>query len=187
MELAHWERLSDSMSTLHTENVMAEDTYERLIRFLDEYGARYRLIDHAPEGRTEIVSPLRGHDPRQAAKCMILMVKLGKKMTKYVLAVVPGDRRVDLGAVKAPFGATYVSFASTEIAERLAGSSVGTILPFALNPQLELIADPSLGEVDHLFFNAARLDRSIALRTEDCLAIAKPRMEHVAEESSEAQ
>jgi Ala-tRNA(Pro) deacylase len=166
--------------------LMAEDTYGQLIRLLDECGARYRLIDHAPEGRTEIVSPMRGHDPRQAAKCIVLMVKSGKKTSKYVLAVVLGDRRVDLGVVKALFGATYVSFASTEIAERLAGSSVGTILPFAINPQLELIADPSLGEVDHLFFNAARLDRSIALKTEDYLAIAKPRMEHVAQQSSEA-
>jgi Ala-tRNA(Pro) deacylase len=161
---------------------MTEDTYANLISFLDECGARYRLIDHAPEGRTDIVSPMRGHDLRQAAKCMILMVKLGKKTTKYVLAVVPGDRRVDMGAVKALYGATYVSFASAEIAERLAGCSVGTILPFAMNPQLELIADPLLGEVDQLFFNAARLDRSVALNTEDFLAIAKPRIERIAGE-----
>ena len=67
-------------------------------------------------------------------------------------------------------------------AERLAGCSAGTILPFAMNPQLELIADPSLGDVDQLFFNAARLDRSVALNTEDFLAIAKPRIEHIAGE-----
>jgi Ala-tRNA(Pro) deacylase len=163
---------------------VSEDTYAHLIRLLDKFGAQYRLIDHPPEGRTEIVSPMRGHDPKHAAKCMIVMVKLGKKTTKHVLAVVPGDRRVDLGAIKALFGATYVSFASTEIAERLAGSSAGTILPFALNSQLELIVDPSLSEVDHVYFNAARLDRSIVMGTDEYLAIAKPRMEHIAEESS---
>jgi Ala-tRNA(Pro) deacylase len=173
------------MST-HPETFMAEETYARLIKLLDESGAHYRLIDHPPEGRTEIVSPMRGHDPGQAAKCMILMVKLGKKTTKYVLAVVPGDRRVDLGAVKALFGATYVSFASTEIAERLAGCSAGTILPFALNVQLELIADPSLSDLDHLYFNAARLDRSVALKTEEYLAIARPRMERIVEEPRKA-
>ncbi|HET7206076.1 MAG TPA: YbaK/EbsC family protein [Terriglobales bacterium] len=164
---------------------MAEDTYAQLIRLLDDRGARYRLIDHPPEGRTELVSPMRGHDPRLAAKCMILIVKLGKKTTKYVLAVVPGDRRVDLGAVRSLFGATYVSFASADVAERLAGSAAGTILPFAMNPQLELIADPSLAGLDLLYFNAARLDRSLELNTRDYFAIAKPRMERIAEPRKE--
>jgi len=61
------------------------DTYMRLIAFLDEHGAQYRLIDHAPEGRTELVSPLRGNALAQAAKCIVIMVKIGKKTTKYVL------------------------------------------------------------------------------------------------------
>ena len=160
---------------------MTEPAYDRLLRLLDDAGAQYRLIDHPPEGRTEVVSPMRGHDLKQAAKCIVLMVKLGKKTTRHVLAVVPGDRRVGLAAVKALFGATYVSFASAEIAERLAGSSAGTILPFAFTQELELIADPSLVEVEELYFNAARLDRSIALRTQDYLALAKPRIERIAE------
>lgn len=54
---------------------MTEDTYSCLIAFLEQHGAHYRLIDHAPEGRTEIVSPLRGNAPSQAAKCIVLMVK----------------------------------------------------------------------------------------------------------------
>lgn len=167
---------------------MAADTYTKLITLLDQRGARYRLIEHPPEGRTEIVSPMRGNQLKHAAKCMVLMIKLGKKITRHVLAVVPGDRRVSLAAVKALFGATYVSFASSEIAERLAGSVAGTILPFVLNGQgqLELIADPSLAEVDELYFNAARLDRSIAMSTEDYLAIASPRMEEIAEEARQA-
>ena len=77
------------------------DTYSQLVALLDQHGAQYRLIDHAPEGRTEIVSPMRGNALSQAAKCIVLMVKLGKKVTKYVLGVVPGDARVDLNAVKA--------------------------------------------------------------------------------------
>jgi len=28
-----------------------------------------------------------------SAKCLIIMAKLGKKVTKHVLVVVPGDRR----------------------------------------------------------------------------------------------
>ena len=156
------------------------DTYTRLIAFLDEHGAQYRLIDHAPEGRTEVVSSLRGNALAQAAKCIVLMVKIGKKTTKYVLAVVPGDRRVDLNAVKALMKGTYVSFASPSIAEELAGSVAGTVLPFSFHPELELVVDPSLLTNDELHFNAARLDRSIVLKTSDYAALAKPHLARIA-------
>jgi len=116
-------------------------TYTRLLEFLDEQGVPYRLIEHSSEGRTELVSPMRGNALSQAAKCIILMVKIGKKVTRYMLAVVPGDRRVDLQAVKALMGATYVAFASQDVAERLAGSVTGTVLPFSFNPELELVVD----------------------------------------------
>jgi Ala-tRNA(Pro) deacylase len=108
------------------------------------------------------------------------MVKLGKKVTRYVLAVAPGDARVDLNAVKALYGGTYVSFASQDIAERLAGSVAGTVLPFAFNSELELIVDPSMLEHEELYFNAARLDRSMALRTSDYVRLSNPRLERIA-------
>jgi Ala-tRNA(Pro) deacylase len=70
---------------------MSEETYERLIALLDQHKAQYRLIDHPAEGRTELVSPLRGNRLEQAAKCMVVMIEMGKKTTKYILGVVAGD------------------------------------------------------------------------------------------------
>lgn len=157
-----------------------QDTYTQLIALLDSRGAHYRLIDHAPEGRTEVVSPMRGNALSQAAKCIVLMVKIGKKVTKYILAVVPGDARVDLNAVKALLGGTYIAFASPDIAERLAGSVTGTVLPFSFNPELELMVDPALLENEEIYFNAARLDRSMALKTSDYFEIARPRLARIA-------
>lgn len=162
------------------EPTSAPDAYARLIAELDAAGARYRLIDHAPEGRTEMVSALRGHDVARAAKCLVVMVKVAKKQTRYVLAVVPGDARLDLPAVKALLGGTYVAFAGTDRAEQLAGSVTGTVLPFSYSPQLELIADSRLLTFPELFFNAGRLDRSVALTTEDYLRMARPRVEPIA-------
>jgi len=158
-----------------------EETYTQLIELLDKHSVQYRLIDHEPEGRTEIVSPMRGNALSQAAKCIVLMVKIGKKVTRYVLAVVPGDTRVDLQAVKTLMQGTYIAFASPDIAERLAGSVAGTILPFSFNPELELVVDPSLRENDEIYFNAARLDRSMVLKTSDYIAEAKPRFGRIAE------
>lgn len=151
-------------------------SYDRLMSTLDEGGARYRVIDHEPEGRTEVVSGYRGNPVASAAKCIVVMVKLGKKTTRHYLAVVPGDARVDLNALKALAGGTYVAFASLDRAEQLAGSVSGTILPFSFHPDLELMADPALLTHPEIYFNAARLDRSLALNTEDYVRLADPKI-----------
>lgn len=149
-------------------------TYLDLIALLDQHGADYTLIDHPEEGRTELVSAMRGNPVAQAAKCIILMVKTDKKTKRYVLAVVPGDQRVSLDAIKAHYQARYVGFADAEIAAELAKTVPGTVLPFVLHPDLELIVDPEVLEQPRLYFNAARLDRSISMATADYQRIAAP-------------
>jgi Ala-tRNA(Pro) deacylase len=155
------------------------DAYDRLIADLDASGARYRLVEHAPEGRTEMVSALRGHPLAHAAKCLILLARTGKRQARYVLAVVPGDARLDLAAVRALLGASYVAFADAGKAEQLAGSVTGTVLPFSHDERLELIADPALLDCDELYFNAGRLDRSVALASQDYLRLAGPRLARI--------
>jgi Ala-tRNA(Pro) deacylase len=154
--------------------------YDELIALLERHGAAYRVIDHAPEGRTEIVSQLRGHPASEAAKCIVVMAKIGRKITRYVLAVVPGDARLDLAAIKTLLGATYVGFATPSIAEELGRTVSGTILPFPLDDRLELIVDPRVLATPELFFNAARLDRSLAVRADDFARIAQPRVARIA-------
>ena len=152
------------------------DAHERLVALLDAAGARYRMVQHEPEGRTEVVSAYRGNPLARAAKCLVVMVKLDKRRSRYFLAVVPGDARVDLNALKALAGGTYVAFASTDKAEALAGSVSGTILPFSFHPDLELVVDPGLLVHPEIWFNAARLDRSLALDTADYRRLTDPRI-----------
>jgi Ala-tRNA(Pro) deacylase len=83
---------------------------------------------------------------------------------RYVLAVVPGDRRVDLGAVRDLNGARCVGFCDSPTAERLARSASGTVLPFSFDPDLEVVADVSIEASTELYFIAARLDRSVMMR-----------------------
>jgi len=158
------------------------DAYRRLTDLLDAHGATYRVIEHEAEGVTEAVSRLRGHDPNQAAKCIVVMVKVAKRETRYLAAVLPGDMRIDFGKIKALLNGSYAAFASREIAEELAGSPVGTIPPFSFDERLELVFDPSLLRHPEIFFNAARLDRTIAVATADYLAIARPRVESIVAE-----
>jgi Ala-tRNA(Pro) deacylase len=82
--------------------------------------------------------------------------------------------------VKSLVQATYVAFASPEIAEELSGAPTGAVLPFSFHASLELIVDPALLESDEIYFNAARLDRSMALNTQAYIVVAKPRLAPIA-------
>ncbi|MFE9093447.1 YbaK/EbsC family protein [Streptomyces sp. NPDC007264] len=156
------------------------DTYQHLISLLDSSRVDYRLIDHAPEGGTVAVSALRGHPVAQAAKCIVLRVKVDRRTTRHVLAVVPGDRRVDLDAVRALFSARYAGFSDAETAERLARAVPGAVLPFSFDPALDVVADPDVVAQPRLYFNAARLDRSLVISGVDYARLARPRVEHIA-------
>jgi Ala-tRNA(Pro) deacylase len=155
------------------------EAYEILIGRLKEARAHFSELHHAPEGRTELVSAMRGHAPSQAAKCMILMAKVGRKQTRFLLAVIPGDTRVDIEAIKRVTGATFVRFAEQAVAETLARSAAGTVLPFPMDNRVELIVDPALASLETIYFNAGRLDRSVALKTSDYIKIARPRLETI--------
>ncbi|MEU6305215.1 YbaK/EbsC family protein [Streptomyces chartreusis] len=155
-------------------------TYDHLIALLDSAHVDYRLIDHEPEGSTEAVCALRGHPASEAAKCIVLRVKVDRRTTRHVLAVVPGDRRVDLDAVRTLFDARYVGFSDAETAERLAHAVPGTVLPFSFDPDLEVVADPDVVGRAKLYFNAARLDRSLLISGADYERLAKPRIERIA-------
>ncbi|MFI1568509.1 YbaK/EbsC family protein [Streptomyces sp. NPDC020490] len=156
------------------------DTYQRLISLLDDSRVDYKLIDHVPEGATDTVSTLRGHPVSEAAKCIVLRVKVDRRTTRHVLAVVPGDRRVDLDAVRTLFAARYAGFSDAETAERLARAVPGSVLPFSFDPDLELVADPEVVARAHLYFNAARLDRSLRISGADYARVARPRVAPIA-------
>lgn len=151
--------------------------FERLTALLEAERAEYRIIEHPPEGRTEIVSELRQHPPQQAVKTIVVMVKIGKKESRYFLANIPGDCQLDLEAVKALVDGTRVMFAPLDRAEALTGCETGAIPPFSFHERLEVLADPLLLQHHEIAFNAGRLDRSIMMTSDSYRRIARPRVE----------
>mgnify|MGYP003588310208 CR=1 FL=1 len=55
------------------------DIHEQLRSLLDREGASYRLIEHEPEGRTEVIARIRGNKVQQSIKSMVLQVRLKPK------------------------------------------------------------------------------------------------------------
>ena len=154
--------------------------FEQLVALLTEAKAKFRVIEHEAEGRSETISVIRGNRPDQAAKAMVLDVRGGGGGRRNVLAILPGNRKLDFAAVAKLFEARKCGFASPESAEALTGCAMGAVPPFAMSPDLALVVDEHLLANDTLYFNAGRLDRSMELDTRDWIAVAKPRIAKIA-------
>jgi Ala-tRNA(Pro) deacylase len=159
---------------------VASDVFDRLVALLSDAKARFRIIEHAAEGKSEAISAIRGNRPEQAAKAMVLDVRGGGGGKRPVLAILPGSARLDFNAVASLFEARKCGFASPETAQELTGCVMGAVPPFALNPALSIVVEEDLLANETLFFNAGRLDRSMELDTRDWIAVAKPRVARIA-------
>lgn len=156
------------------------DVHKQLCDLLDREGALYRVIEHEPEGRTEVIAKIRGNRIEQSIKSIVVQVRLNRKDNLYGLANVPGDCRIDFQGIKNHFQADSVAFASRDKAQALTGCVIGAIPPFSFNDQLQVLADPLIQQNEDVVFNAGRLDRSIFMKLDDYIRIAKPQMAKIA-------
>jgi Ala-tRNA(Pro) deacylase len=156
------------------------DIHQQLCDLLDREGAAYRVIEHELEGRTEVIAKIRGNRIEQSIKSIVVQVRLKKKENVYCLANVPGDCRIDFDGIKNHFNADSVAFASRDKAQELTSCVIGAIPPFSFSDQLQVLADPLIQENEEVVFNAGRLDRSIFMKLEDYLRIAKPQLVKIA-------
>jgi Ala-tRNA(Pro) deacylase len=159
---------------------VASDVFNELVTLLNDAKAKFRVIEHEAEGKSAEISVIRGNRPDQAAKAMVLDVRGGGGGRRHVLAILPGSRKLDFGAVATLFEARKCGFASPDTAQELTGCVMGAVPPFALNPDLAIVVEEDLLANETLFFNAGRLDRSMELDTRDWIAVARPRVAKIA-------
>jgi Ala-tRNA(Pro) deacylase len=156
------------------------DVHQQLCALLDQHSATYRVIEHEPEGRTEVIAKIRGNRIEQSIKSIVVQVRLSRKENIYCLANVPGDCRIDFNGIKVHLHADSVAFAAREKAQELTGCVIGAIPPFSFNDQLQVLADPLIQQNEDVVFNAGRLDRSIFMKLDDYIRIAKPQLTKIA-------
>ncbi|MDA8478940.1 YbaK/prolyl-tRNA synthetase associated domain-containing protein [Citrobacter sp. Awk 4] len=158
------------------EVVKGAATHQRLIALLSQEGARWREVSHEPVGKCEAVSEIRGTALGQGAKALVCKVK-GNGVNQHVLAILSADQQADLAQLATHLGGLRASLASPAEVDELTGCVFGAIPPFSFHPKLKLVADPLLFErFSEIAFNAGVLEKSVILKTEDYLRIARPEL-----------
>ena len=73
------------------------DVFDRLVTLLTDAKAKFRVIEHAAEGKSEAISAIRGNRPEQAAKAMVFEARkcgfaspeTAQELTGCVMGAVP--------------------------------------------------------------------------------------------------
>lgn len=150
----------------------------KITALLKEHGSVFETFEHAPVRTSEEAAALRpDYTLAQGAKALIVRVKTDDNNKRFVMLVLPADRRFDAEKVKRLLSAKDIRFATeTEVGEITGGVLPGGIPPFGGLFNLPLYADETLFLNETIVFNAGDRSYSIAMRSQDYRAIAQPTM-----------
>src|SRR5688572_13873603 len=99
--------------------------FEKIIQLLDSNNIQYRLVEHQPVFTSEEAAKVRGFELKQGAKSLIL-----KSPDGFVMAVVPGNKKLDSKKLKKILGVKDIRFATAEEVKQVAGVEIGAVYPF---------------------------------------------------------
>ncbi|HDR9584385.1 TPA: YbaK/prolyl-tRNA synthetase associated domain-containing protein [Burkholderia stabilis] len=147
--------------------------FDVLCDLLTTSGARFRVLEHPAEGKSDVIAAIRGTRPEQGAKAMLCTFKDGGDST--ALAVIPGHLKIDFRKVADAVGRRKATLAPPDVAATVTRCVMGAVPPFVFDGNVTLVVDPVLVERnDEIAFNAGRLDRSVVLDSADYVRIARP-------------
>jgi Ala-tRNA(Pro) deacylase len=149
--------------------------FGRLTALLDAAGVAYSVTRHAPVRTSEEAAQVRGTPLSSGAKALVC--KAGER---FVLLVMPADRRLDSAAARRQLGAKSLRFATSGEVAGLTGLLPGAIPPFGQLFGLATVCDERLAAEATINFNAGDRGISVAMAAADYLAVERPALGRIA-------
>ena len=148
---------------------MAASVFDRLRDWLGQLGVAFRVLRHEPVYTSEQAAAVRGVPLSSGAKALV--VKAGER---FVMLVVPADRKLDSKKARDALGVKGLRFAAREEVEQLTGLQPGSIPPFGSLFGLPTYVDPALAANESINFNAGDHSVSVQMSHADYLRAENP-------------
>ena len=144
-------------------------------RLLDQKKIRYERLQLPGNKISAVdVAEFAGVEPGLIYKSIVLTQK---DKGKPILAVVPGNTKVDLKKVAAVLGIKKIQTTTHDEAERLTGLQTGGISPLALfNKGFVILVDESINTKPAIFVSGGQRDLNIKLAPDDLLNLLNARV-----------
>ena len=155
---------------------MSPSIFDQVQSLLNQYGIAFNVLRHEPVYTSEEAAQIRGTPLASGAKALVC-----KGDERFVMFVVPADRKLDSRSVRRDQGWRKLRFATREEVAELTGLAPGAIPPFGSLFGLPTMCDRRLGESEVINFNAGDHGISVSMRYEDYLLVEKPELGTYAE------
>jgi Ala-tRNA(Pro) deacylase len=151
---------------------------EKIKTLLTQNSCWFETFEHPPVRTSEEAAKTRvGYTIQQGAKAIIARVKESGKGKRFVMIVLPGDKRFNSQKVSTLFNFTDIRFASeVEVGEITGGVLPGGVPPFGNLFNLEVFADDSLLANEKIVFNAGDKSYSVGMKSEDYIKLVLPKI-----------
>ncbi len=152
---------------------------QRLQDFLNQSGVRFQVLTH-PNAYTVAAIGAVTHIPRKEF-AKIVMVRVDGHLC---MAVIPGSRHLDVGALKSALGAKSAMLVSEhDFESTFPDCELGAMPPFGVLYNLPVYVDEHLREDKNIFFNAGSHRELVKITYRDFERLQKPQVLRIATQS----
>ena len=156
---------------------MPDSVFDRLVRLLARHGVEHDVLRHEPVYTSEQAALVRGTALASGAKALIC-----KASGRFLMFVLPADRRLASREVRRQLHLRSLRFASQDEVRELTQLTPGAIPPFGSLFELPTFCDERLAEQAQINFNAGDHAVSISMAYTDYVAVEQPRLGSFASE-----
>ncbi len=155
---------------------MSQSVFDRLTELLDQRQVAYSVLRHRPVYTSSEAAEVRGTSLASGAKALVC-----KGDNRFVMFVLPADRRLASRQVRQQLGWRSLRFADAEEVRTLTSLSPGSIPPFGSLFELPTYCDILLADQPRINFNAGDHAISLSMSYGDYVTVEQPVMGTFAE------
>jgi len=157
---------------------MPDTVFRRLEKRLLDRNVQFKVLHHEPVYTSQEAARVRGVALASGAKALVCKVE-----DRFVMFVMPADRRLANKKIRKLLGVRKLRFAARDEVVELTGLLPGSIPPFGSLFGLPTWCDEKLAEQTQINFNAGDHAISIGMAYSDYVAIEQPTIASVSEPS----
>lgn len=139
--------------------------------FTSRYGINIMLKEFSDTVETvERASQLCGAKPSEIIKTLLLIAD-----DKPVVAILPGDRRLNYRKLSAVIGVKSIRMAKPDEVERYTGFEIGAVSPLSeCIKKLKVVVDGSLLTLNNIWGGGGKKNRLVFMNSKDLINVLKP-------------
>lgn len=152
-----------------------QNPYKEIIKLLNSQTIEYEILEHEPICTSRQAAKIRGVSLQQGAKSLLL-----KAGDKFILVVLPGDKKLDSKKLKQKLGIKNLRFATPGEVKEIMGCEIGACYPIGTIIGIKPLVDTLLTKNEVISFNPGVHDKSIKIQWSDYQRLTTPELIDIA-------